>query len=62
VGGAAAGVVGAVVITPLVGVVRVIRSELARDDFPGVTTNAPRRIRGRPRRVLEPEVDNSMSL
>jgi predicted PurR-regulated permease PerM len=37
VGGAAAGVVGAVVITPLVGVVRVIRSELSRDDFPGTT-------------------------
>ena len=37
VGGAAAGVVGAVVITPLVGVVRVIRSELAREDFPGAT-------------------------
>jgi predicted PurR-regulated permease PerM len=37
VGGAAAGVVGAVVITPLVGVVRVVRAELARDDFPGTT-------------------------
>jgi predicted PurR-regulated permease PerM len=37
VGGAAAGVVGAVVITPLVGVVRVIRQELSRDDFPGAT-------------------------
>jgi predicted PurR-regulated permease PerM len=36
-GGAAAGVIGAVVITPLVGVVRVVRSELARDDFPGAT-------------------------
>ena len=37
VGGAAAGVVGAVVITPLVGVVRVIRTELASADFPGAT-------------------------
>jgi predicted PurR-regulated permease PerM len=37
VGGAAAGVIGAVLITPLVGVVRVIRIELARDDFPGAT-------------------------
>jgi hypothetical protein len=36
-GGAAAGVIGAIVITPLVGVVRVVRSELARDDFPGAT-------------------------
>jgi predicted PurR-regulated permease PerM len=40
VGGAAAGVVGAVVITPLVGVVRVIRSELASADFPGATVRA----------------------
>ena len=37
VGAAAAGVIGAVVITPLVGVVRVIRRELAREDFPGAT-------------------------
>jgi predicted PurR-regulated permease PerM len=34
-GGAAAGVLGAVLFTPLVGVVRVIRAELRRDDFPG---------------------------
>ncbi len=36
-GGAAAGVVGAIVLTPMVGVVIVIRNELARDDFPGAT-------------------------
>ena len=36
-GGAAAGVVGAVVLTPLVGVIGVIRRELASDDFPGST-------------------------
>ena len=36
-GAAAAGVIGAIVVTPLVGVVRVIRSELDRDDFPGAT-------------------------
>lgn len=36
-GGAAAGVVGAVVLTPLVGVLLVIRRELASDDFPGTT-------------------------
>ena len=36
-GGAAAGVVGAVVLTPLVGVLLVIRRELASDDFPGAT-------------------------
>jgi predicted PurR-regulated permease PerM len=40
VGGAAAGVIGAVVITPLVGVIRVIRSELAREDFPGTVVRA----------------------
>jgi predicted PurR-regulated permease PerM len=40
VGGAAAGVVGAVVVTPLVGVVRVIRGQLARDDFPGNTARS----------------------
>jgi predicted PurR-regulated permease PerM len=37
VGAAAAGIIGAIVITPLVGVVRVVRAELARDDFPGTT-------------------------
>src|SRR5690606_24258235 len=37
-GGAAAGVVGAVVLTPLVGVIGVIRRELASADFPGVVT------------------------
>jgi predicted PurR-regulated permease PerM len=42
VGGAAAGVIGAVVITPLVGVVRVIRSELAREDFPGAVVRTER--------------------
>ncbi|MEZ5297321.1 MAG: AI-2E family transporter, partial [Ilumatobacteraceae bacterium] len=36
-GGAAAGVVGAIVLTPLVGVLLVIRRELQRDDFPGAT-------------------------
>jgi len=36
-GGAAAGVLGAVLFTPLVGVVRVIRAELRRDDFPGMS-------------------------
>ena len=36
-GGAAAGVVGAVVLTPLVGVLLVIRRELSSDDFPGAT-------------------------
>ena len=41
-GGAAAGVVGAVVLTPLVGVIGVIRRELASDDFPGVTVPAAR--------------------
>lgn len=39
-GGAAAGVVGAVVLTPLVGVVGVVRRELASDDFPGATVPA----------------------
>jgi putative heme transporter len=38
-GGAAAGVLGAVLLTPLVGVVRVIRAELQRDDFPGVAVH-----------------------
>lgn len=36
-GAAAAGVVGAVVLTPLVGVVRVIVADRQRDDFPGRT-------------------------
>ena len=36
-GAAAGGVIGAVLVTPLVGVVRVVRGELARDDFPGST-------------------------
>jgi predicted PurR-regulated permease PerM len=40
VGGAAAGVVGAIVLTPLVGVVRVVRSELASADFPGATVRS----------------------
>lgn len=39
-GGAAAGLLGAVVITPLVGVVRVVRNELRSADFPGATTQA----------------------
>jgi len=51
VGGAAAGVIGAVVITPLVGVVRVVRFELARDDFPGAT------VRGDPVSVAEVVTD-----
>ena len=38
-GGAAAGVVGAVVLTPLVGVIGVIRRELASADFPGATAS-----------------------
>ncbi|HEY3484991.1 MAG TPA: AI-2E family transporter, partial [Ilumatobacteraceae bacterium] len=36
-GGAAAGVIGAVVLTPLVGVVRVVINEMQREDFPGAT-------------------------
>ena len=36
-GAAAAGLVGAVALTPLVGVVRVIVDEIRRDDFPGAT-------------------------
>jgi predicted PurR-regulated permease PerM len=36
-GGAAAGVMGAVVLTPLVGVIRVVIAERNRDDFPGAT-------------------------
>lgn len=39
-GGAAAGVLGAVLFTPLVGVVRVIRAEMRRDDFPGAVVAA----------------------
>ena len=39
-GAAAAGVVGAIVLTPLVGVGRVIRAEYRRDDFPGATSKA----------------------
>jgi len=42
VGGAAAGVVGAIVLTPLVGVVRVIRGELASDNFPGAVSETLR--------------------
>jgi predicted PurR-regulated permease PerM len=37
VGAAAAGVIGAIVVTPLVGVVRVVRREMAKEDFPGTT-------------------------
>lgn len=37
-GSAAAGVLGAILVTPLVGVVRVVRHELGRDDFPGRST------------------------
>ena len=40
-GAAAAGVVGAIVLTPLVGVVKVIRAEYRRDDFPGATVTHP---------------------
>jgi predicted PurR-regulated permease PerM len=39
IGAAAAGVIGAVVVTPLVGVIRVVRRELAKDDFPGATVH-----------------------
>ncbi|NNE10966.1 MAG: AI-2E family transporter [Ilumatobacter sp.] len=39
-GAAAAGVVGAIVMTPLVGVVRVVALEYARSDFPGRTAAA----------------------
>ena len=39
-GSAAAGVLGAILVTPLVGVVRVIRHELRRDDFPGAVAGA----------------------
>jgi predicted PurR-regulated permease PerM len=38
-GAAAAGVIGAIVLTPLVGVVRVVRTQLRSDDFPGVTVD-----------------------
>lgn len=39
-GSAAAGVLGAILVTPLVGVVRVVREQLRRDDFPGAVVNA----------------------
>ncbi len=39
-GGAAAGVIGAVVLTPLVGVVRVVLLDRRRPDFPGATVPA----------------------
>lgn len=42
VGAAAAGVVGAIVLTPLVGVVRVVRAELASDNFPGAVSDSLR--------------------
>ena len=42
-GAAAAGVIGAIVVTPLVGVIRVVRQELARDDFPGATVGGTTR-------------------
>jgi predicted PurR-regulated permease PerM len=45
-GAAAAGVVGAIVLTPLVGVVKVIRAEYRRDDFPGATVMRPLRDEG----------------
>ena len=32
--------VGAIVLTPLVGVIRVVRSELASADFPGATVRS----------------------
>ena len=53
VGGAAAGVIGAIVLTPLVGVIRVIRAELARDDFPGATVRLEPAV---PPPVAEPVV------
>jgi predicted PurR-regulated permease PerM len=40
-GGAAAGVVGAVVLTPLVGVALAARREYQRQDFPGTTVRRP---------------------
>jgi predicted PurR-regulated permease PerM len=40
-GSAAAGVLGAILVTPLVGVVRVIREQLRRDDFPGAGSAFP---------------------
>lgn len=39
-GAAAAGVIGAIVVAPLVGVIRVVRSELVREDFPGATVRS----------------------
>jgi hypothetical protein len=35
-------VVGAIVLTPLVGVVRVVRAELASDNFPGAVSDTLR--------------------
>lgn len=43
-GSAAAGVLGAILVTPLVGVVRVIREQLRRDDFPGAVAPEPNTI------------------
>jgi predicted PurR-regulated permease PerM len=40
-GGAAAGAIGAVLFTPLVGVIRTAVAEMRRDDFPGATRPAP---------------------
>jgi predicted PurR-regulated permease PerM len=40
-GSAAAGVLGAVVLTPLVGVIRVVIAESRRDDFPGNVVPTP---------------------
>jgi predicted PurR-regulated permease PerM len=48
-GGAAAGVLGAVVFTPLVGVIRVVVLEIKRDDFPGKVVQS-----GEARPALEP--------
>ena len=56
VGGAAAGVVGAVVVTPLVGVLRVIRAELAREDFPGTTVRVDHTPEHTPEPAAEPAV------
>jgi len=39
-GAAAGGIVGAIVLTPLVGVIGVIRRDLASDDFPGAVAHA----------------------
>lgn len=53
-GGAAAGLVGAVALTPLVGVVRVILRELPRDDFPGATVDVSQRGQRRRARETDP--------